>query len=110
MASDEIRKKVCKKSDYGHSYRMIAKALDLSYQTVQTIMKRYRKYGQDVKLTNRFHQPPKLSDELKCYIKKILDKDCSKTYRYIQTRIKRKKLLRFPIGLSEELLTHSTML
>ena len=89
--SDEIRKKVCKKSDSGDSYGMIAQALDLPYRTVQTIVKKYRETGQDVKSTNRFHQPSKLSDGLKLYIKKILDKDCSKTYRYIQARLKRKK-------------------
>lgn len=89
--SDDIRRLVCRKYDLGESYGMIAAALELPYRTVQSIVRSYKKNGHPEKSKNRHRHQSKLGERGKLFIKKILDKDCTKTFRFIKAKLERKK-------------------
>ncbi|XP_074596279.1 uncharacterized protein LOC141851433 [Brevipalpus obovatus] len=89
--SDDIRKLVCKKYDSGETYGMIAIAVELPYRTVQSIVRSYKRNGHPEKSKNWYRQQSKLGDAGRVFIKKVLDKDCTKTFRYIRAKLEQKK-------------------
>ena len=85
--SKEIGKLVSKKFDYDDSYGMITSELGLFYWTVQSVVIFYRKTGETEKSKNCHRQPSKLTDEVKLFIKEIIDPDCTKTFRYVRQKM-----------------------
>lgn len=86
--SDDMRKKIVLKYETGKTAHEIAVELEINKKTVETVLMVFKKTGRINSIKKRAPKQKKITTNIKEYIKRLIEDDCSITLMKIKEKIR----------------------